>query len=144
MPRQEVEVLIVTPSAPIARRLDLGPDDSVVVRRRLRLANDIPVQTADSYYPRWVADGTAIMTPGDVTIPGGLMAAAGQRQVRFRDEMIARQPSQEETERLKLLAATPVTEHIRTGYNTDNRPVRVIITILPGDRNRTIYEGSME
>ena len=35
---------------------------------------------------------------------------------------------------------TPIAEHVRTGFNRDDRPVRVIITIVPGDRHRIIYE----
>ena len=31
------------------------------------------------------------------------------------------------------LPGTPVAEHIRTGYTADNRPVRVMISIVPGD-----------
>jgi GntR family transcriptional regulator len=28
---------------------------------------------------------------------------------------------------------TPVAEHIRTGYTAENRPVRVMVSIVPGD-----------
>ncbi len=84
------------------------------------------------------------MTPGDTTIPGGLMAAAGHRQVRFRDEIGIRMPTHGEVFRLDLPAGTPVGEHVRVGYNGDGRPVRVIVTIVPGDRHRIIYEVSAE
>ncbi len=141
-PRQEVSVEVVEPPAEVAERLGLEPGTQVVMRRRLRFVDDTPFQTADSYYPLWVASGTAIMDPGDVVIPGGLMAASGHAQVRFRDEIVVRMPEPEEQERLSLPPGTPVAEHIRTGFDVEDRPVRVIVTIAPGDRHRIVYEVS--
>jgi len=34
---------------------------------------------------------------------------------------------------VSISSGTPVAEHIRTGYTTENRPVRVMISIIPGD-----------
>lgn len=142
IPHQDVDVSIVQPPGVVSTHL--GSPDMVVVRRRLRYVDDVPFQIADSYYPRDVAEGTPIMSPGDTTIPGGLMAAAGHRQTRFRDEIKVRMPLPEESTRLDLPSGTPVAEHIRIGYNTAGRAVRVIITIVPGDRHRIIYEVSAE
>lgn len=141
-PRQEIRIEKVAAPAAIAERLGVEPGTVVAVRRRLRLVDDTPFQTADSYYPLWVAEGTPIMEPGDIFIPGGLMAAAGHAQVRFRDEIIVRMPDPDEQARLSLPPGTPVAEHTRTGYDADDRAVRVIITIAPGDRHRIIYEVS--
>jgi GntR family transcriptional regulator len=143
-PRQEVDVSVVDPPPAVAERLGTPAGEQVVVRRRLRLVDDVPFQTADSYYPRELAEGTSIMTPGDVTIPGGLMAAAGHPQVRFLDEITVRMPTHVEAFRLELLAGTPVAEHLRTGYDGEGRAVRVILTIVPGDRHKIIYEVSAE
>ncbi|MEV4212638.1 GntR family transcriptional regulator [Micromonospora sp. NPDC049662] len=137
---QEIEIGIVIPPAVVAQYLAVQPKDSVVVRKRLRYVDGIPFQTADSYYPRDVAEGTPIMQPGDVTVPGGLMANAGHRQVRFLDRITIRMPTHAESTRLSLPSSTPIAEHLRVGYNKDDRPVRVIITILPGDRHVIEYE----
>jgi DNA-binding GntR family transcriptional regulator len=139
-PRQEILVETAPAPEPVASRLEIEPGTDVAIRRRLRLVDDTPFQTADSYYPLWVADGTAIMSPGDIAIPGGLMAAAGHPQVRFRDEIVVRMPNPAEQKRLSLPPGTPVAEHTRTGYNAVDRPVRVIVTIAPGDRHRIVYE----
>lgn len=143
-PRQDVDVSIVTPPPPVAERLRTGPDEMVVVRRRLRSVDNIPYQIADSYYPRDVAEDTPIMAPGDITVPGGLMNAAGHKQVRYRDEIFVRMPRPDEVYRIKLPAGTPVAEHVRTGFDKDSRPVRVILTIAPGDRHVIIYDQSAE
>jgi GntR family transcriptional regulator len=138
-PRQEVEVKIVEAPALVAERLGLEPGTSVVTRRRIRYVNDLPNQIADSYYPMDVAIGSPIMTPGDITIPGGLMTAAGHPQVRFVDEIVGRLADAEERQRLNLPPVTAVAEHVRTGFNKDDRPVRVIVTI--GERMTIMYES---
>jgi DNA-binding GntR family transcriptional regulator len=137
VPSQDVDVSIINPPRLVAARLETPDGEMVVVRRRLRYV-------ADSYYPRDVAEGTPIMTPGDVTIPGGLMAAAGHRHTHYRDEIVVRMPTGPEAFRLDLPAGTPVAEHVRTGLNAAGRPVRVIVTVAPGDRHRIIYETSAE
>lgn len=136
-PRQEVEVMIVPAPSLVAERLGLDAGTPVVTRRRVRYVNGEPNQTADSFYPMDVAQGTAIMQPGDVVIPGGLMASAGHRQVRFVDEITARLANADERKRLNLPPVTAISEHVRTGYNTDGRPVRVIVTV--GERMTIVY-----
>jgi GntR family transcriptional regulator len=42
-------------------------------------------------------------------------------------------PTPAEVERLGISSGTPVAEHIRTGYTAENRPVRVMVSIIPGD-----------
>lgn len=143
-PSQEVDVSVIEPPTLVAEYLETPPGELVVVRRRLRLVDETPYQIADSYYPRDVAEGTTIMTPGDTTVPGGLMAAAGHPQVHFRDEITIRMPAHAEVRRLDLPAGTPVAEHVRVGFNRAGRPVRVIITIVPGDRHKIVYEVSAE
>ena len=42
-------------------------------------------------------------------------------------------PTHEEIDRLNIPTGTPVAEHIRTGYTAADKPVRVMISIVPGD-----------
>jgi GntR family transcriptional regulator len=42
-------------------------------------------------------------------------------------------PTPEEIARLSIATGTPVAEHIRTSYTTANKPVRVMVSIIPGD-----------
>lgn len=140
-PRQEVEIGPCMPPSKVAELLQIGPSEPVVWRRqRTRYVDDQPVQTADTYYPMDVAksgEGAPIMRSGDVTIPGGLIAAAGFTQVRFEDVLAARLPSVEEQKRLNLPeTGIPVIEHIRTAYGATGRPVRCIVTVLSSIHNR--------
>jgi hypothetical protein len=49
------------------------------------------------------------------------------------DEIITRMPTPDEVARLGISTGTPVAEHIRTGYTATDKPVRVMISIIPGD-----------
>jgi GntR family transcriptional regulator len=62
-----------------------------------------------------------------------ILAEAGYEQVYDIDEVITRMPTPSEIKRLDISIGTPIAEHIRTGYTAENRPVRVMISIIPGD-----------
>jgi DNA-binding GntR family transcriptional regulator len=141
VPRQDIQVNIVTPPAPIAERLGLDPTTGIaVLRRRLRSVDHEPYLLADSYFPAELVQGTALMKPGDVSAPGGVLAASGHVQVRYHDEMTARMPTRVETQALRIAAGTAVIEHTRTGYDADGRALRVMVTVLPGDRHVITYD----
>ena len=112
----------------------------MVVRRRVRYVDDLPFQLADSYFPMEIAQGTVLMKPGDIAVPGGILASIGHPQKRLLDEIQIRMPTKEESARLSLPAGTPVAEHIRTGYREDGKPIRVMISVVPGDRHVLVYE----
>lgn len=140
-PQQDVEVsLVKQPPDIVSERLAIAPGTLVVVRRRVRLVDEIPFQLADSYFVEELVRGTLLMEPGDQSAPGGLLASIGHPQVRYRDEIRVRMPLKDEATRLHLAPGTPVAEHIRTGYAEDGTSLRVMITIVPGDRHVMIYE----
>ncbi|MEU6787712.1 GntR family transcriptional regulator [Nonomuraea angiospora] len=141
VPLQEVSVGLEIPPKAVAERLKLDAEtDIVVVRRRVRYVDDVPFQVADSYFPEDLARGTALMRPKNVSAPGGLLASIGHPQHRLVDEIQVRMPTKDESARLGLPAGTPVAEHMRTGYDAAGRPVRVMITVAPGDRHTLVYE----
>jgi DNA-binding GntR family transcriptional regulator len=141
VPSQDVQVAIVTPPAPIASRLGLDLATGIaVLRRRVRSVDDDPYLLADSYFPSELVQGTPLMEPRDVSAPGGVLASLGHVQVRYHDEMASRMPTRAEIQTLRLPPATSVIEHIRTGYDADGRALRVMVTVLPGDRHVITYD----
>jgi len=141
VPRQDIQVSIVTPPPPVAERLGLDPAAGVaLLRRRVRSVDHEPYLLADSYFPVDLVQGTPLMEPRDVSAPGGVLASLGLVQARYRDEILPRMPTRREIEMLHLPAATPVAEHTRTGYDKDGRALRVMVTILPGGRHVSIYD----
>jgi DNA-binding GntR family transcriptional regulator len=140
-PSQAVEVQIVEPTPRIAKRLQLTVEgETVVLRRRIRRADGVPVQLADSFFRKSLVDDTPLMNPKNVAAPGGILASIGYPQARYRDEITIRMPTKAEASILELPPGTPVAEVTRTGYAQDGKPLRVMVTIAPGDRNTLVYE----
>lgn len=139
-PRQEVTVLKEQPPAEVSAHLELADGDTVTVRRRVRYADDRPYQLSTSYFPADISSGTPLELPGDQSAPGGLLAAAGHPQAFARDHIRGRQPSHQESETLDISSGTPVIEHTRIGYNSHQRPLRVMITTAPCDRWELQYD----
>ena len=139
-PDQDISVAIEEPSAYIAERLEMPPGMLVAVRRRIRTLDGEPHNIADTYYPRDISEGTLIENPADIE-QGVIayMAELGYVQERYRDELSSRMPTPSEAEHLQILPGVPVLVHRRTGY-TSERPVKVTITIWPGDRSNLVYE----
>ncbi len=131
--RQDLEVERIAPPESIATRLNLDPrTDIVVVRRHVRYIDEKPAIISDDYFDERIIEGTELAEPEDTTREN-ILAEAGYEQVYDIDEIITRMPTPAEIERLGISTGTPVAEHIRTGYTAENRPVRVMISIIPGD-----------
>ncbi|WP_340559429.1 GntR family transcriptional regulator [Streptomyces sp. GSL17-111] len=110
----------------VARLLDLEEGAPVVVRDRLFTVEGEPVQAAVSYLPADLVRQSAIAQ--EETGPGGTyarLAELGSKPVRFVEEVRARMPSQDESERLHLAEGTPVVEIYRTALTVEGRAVEV-------------------
>lgn len=140
VPSQTISVSLVRPPDRVAA--EFGSDaDVVVMRERNRSIDGEPVYTNDSYYPLALVSGSEIMLPADIARGAGeVLAELGARVVRSLDKHLIRMPTQEEIARLELLPATPVDELLTVGLTEDGRPVRCIVSVLPGDRVETVYE----
>jgi DNA-binding GntR family transcriptional regulator len=103
-----------------------------VVRRHVRYIDGKPAIISDDFFDERIVEGTELAEPEDTTREN-ILAEAGYEQVYDIDETITRMPTPAEVERLSIATGTPVAEHIRTGYTAENRPVRVMVSIIPGD-----------
>lgn len=131
-----------TPAPPdVGKLLNVPAGEVIIARRRIRLVDDEPYSISTSYWPMAVAQGTPIEQPYDMQ-PGPLawLAEHGKEQVCVCDQINSRMPTPEESDILRLQAGTPVTDHVRTGYDMTDAPIRVTVTILPGDRFVIRYE----
>ncbi|MCM2427550.1 GntR family transcriptional regulator [Streptomyces sp. RKAG337] len=144
-PRQEIEVAIVEPPAEVAKRLHIEPGELVAVRKRVRYLDGEPFNINDSYFPLSIVRDSEIMRPEDIGRGANeVLAELGYRQVRALDEVYVRMPTPEQAQRLDLGPGTPVGYHITTGHTADGKPVRVAISVLPGDRHVISYERQRE
>jgi DNA-binding GntR family transcriptional regulator len=131
--RQDLQVERITPPEAIASRLNLDPrTDICVVRRHVRYIDGKPAILSDDYFDERIVQGTELAAPEDTTREN-ILAEAGYEQVYDIDEIITRMPTPDEVARLGISTGTPVAEHIRTGYTAAGKPVRVMISIIPGD-----------
>jgi GntR family transcriptional regulator len=126
------EIEVTRGPAPQAVRERLGLDEpgEVVIRSRRYLAEGLPVETAVSYIPADLADGTTIAEQD--TGPGGIYARleeAGHELSHFTEEVSARMPTAEERRRLQIPSGTPVLLVVRTAYDTAGRAVEVCDTV---------------
>jgi GntR family transcriptional regulator len=138
-PTQIVTVTTEPASDEVAGWLQIQPGDQVVRRVRMRTVDDQPFQLSTSWFPTAIALGTPLMEERDVSMPGGILHSIGHPQHHIRDEITIRMPTPEESERLVLLPGTPIAQHVRIGYG-EVAPVRVMMTIAPGDRHILVYE----
>jgi GntR family transcriptional regulator len=137
---QSISVGVEGASPEVADRLKIPAGELVVVRRRLRTIDGEPHNLNDTHYLRSVAEGTPIMDPADVTQGTiALMRDMGYLQVRNRDDLETRMPTPAEAERLQIPPGVPVFVQYRTGYTSDG-PVKVTVTVWPGDRATLVYE----
>ncbi|MGW1021983.1 GntR family transcriptional regulator [Streptomyces niveus] len=138
-PAQHVTVHTGPGDDQVTSWLQIPPGSEIVQRVRLRTVDGQPYQLATSSFPMSIAQGTPLLESRDVSMPGGILASIGHPQLRMRDEISIRMPSPEETDQLQLPPGTPVAEHVRIGFG-ESGPVRVMVTIAPGDRHRLVYE----
>lgn len=131
LPRvDQIEVSRAVPPPEVRERLHLPEDAPVVVRSRRYLADGRPVETAVSYIPADLADGTRIAEPDSG--PGGIYARleeTGHVLDRFTEEVSARMPTAAERRRLELSPGTPVIVLVRTAFDVAGRAVEVCDTV---------------
>lgn len=140
-PRQEIEVVIVEPPEEVAKRLHVEAGELVAVRKRVRYLDGEPFNINDSYFPLDIVRDSEVMRPENIGRGANeVLAELGYRQVRALDELYFRMPTPDQTDRLDLGPGTPIGYHIATGFTAEGKPVRVAITVLPGDRHVVSYE----
>ncbi|WP_370948323.1 GntR family transcriptional regulator [Amycolatopsis sp. cg5] len=135
-----LEVREVLPPADVARELRLEEDASTVVRRRVLLRDDVPIELSASYYPSALAAGTALAKR--VKIRGGApraLADLGYPQRNFTDRVSSRAPTTAEVEALHLPMSTPVIRQLRVIYSDNAYPVEASVLIKGGHLYEIVY-----
>jgi DNA-binding GntR family transcriptional regulator len=131
--RQDLEVETIRPPRDIAMRLKLDPEkDLCVVRRHVRFIDGKPAITSDDYFDEAIVRGTELAAPEDTTRED-ILKEAGHEQTYDVDEIITRMPTPDEARRLAISTGIPVAQLTRTAYTADDKPVRVMVAIVPGD-----------
>ncbi len=136
-----IKVSTAVPPAEVAARLNVGEDTPTVIRSRRYLLDGRPVETAVSYIPAELAEGTPISDPNPG--PGGIYARleeSGHTLERFTEEVSARMPTPDEARLLALPPGVPVFRLVRTAFDRDGRAVEVCDTIMASDAYLLAYD----
>jgi GntR family transcriptional regulator len=142
--KARVEVMSITPvPAPgwVASRLGLAEGERVLLRRNRYLADDQPVQLADTYIPWAIAEGSRFFE--EIPEAGGIFAHfehLGHRLTRFYEDVRARMPSPDEAKSLHLGRGVPVIEVFHSSFDQDGTAFEVTYFVLPADRNVLTFE----
>lgn len=127
--------------AAVASAFSLEPGAPVVLRRRLILLDDVPVELADSYWPLSVAAGTALAAPGKVK--GGaptLLAGLGYVAADVKEAIRTREATSDERETLKM---TDPSEWVLTLHRViageSGQPYEVFVSVAPGRYGQLNY-----
>jgi GntR family transcriptional regulator len=136
---REVTEIAAPPS--VAAALGSPPGETVVVRRRVMLLDDQPIELTDSYYPAYIARDTALAEPRK--IPGGaitLLAKLGYRPDRVQEDITARAPSAEERQLLALQQGEWVLVLSRLMMTDDERPIEASIMTMTAQGRHLRYQ----
>ncbi|MEV0155341.1 UTRA domain-containing protein [Micromonospora sp. NPDC050686] len=140
-----LEVREVTPAAEVAEALRVEAGAAVIVRRRLMLFNEQPVELTDSYYPASIARGTALGEPRKIR--GGavnLLAELGYRPGRVTEDVYTREPTEAQRSMLGLTSGEWVLGLTRVLSTAEGLPVELsVMTMVPQGR-RLRYELTIE
>lgn len=133
-----LDVATVPAPEQVSEALGLNPDDLVVARCRLILADDVPVEIVESYWPNTIAANTPLAAPAK--IPGGavtVLAKLGYEPVTIREQVDATLAvnvlSEEGRQVLHIAPTAAVLVLQRTIYDNDGVPFEhSIMTRRPG------------
>lgn len=155
-PRENFSYLEVPATPDLARPLDVREGSDLVLRRLVRLVDDRPSSLQDSYYPADIADRCGLRD-AEMLEEGVVerMSAHGVREIGWRHDIGARNPTPEEASVLQLATGVPLVIHINLAGAKLNDPglrgkaahrwVRLTRTIFAGHSNIIRYElGDLE
>ncbi|MER5783633.1 UTRA domain-containing protein [Streptomyces mobaraensis] len=129
---------VVEPPGDVARALELVDGERAVVRRRLVLLDDVPVEIVTSHYPGRIAEGTPLAERGKV--PGGavtFLAGLGYLAKKVEEAVSCRMPTAEERGLLLLGEHEPVLVVSRLVLADGDAPVEVCEMVMNA-RGRTV------
>ncbi|MGL5830481.1 MAG: UTRA domain-containing protein [Angustibacter sp.] len=140
-----LEVSAVLPTVDIQKALEIDSLQKAVLRKRVLLHQGAPIEISCSYYPLYLAEGTALMRKAKIR--GGapsVLADLGYSQDRFTDRISARLPTTEELEILNIPDNVPIIRQFRVIYSEENRPLEVSVLVKGGHLYELRYQQKID
>lgn len=120
----------------VAACLHVEPNSDVVARRKLMMANDVPVRIATSYFRADLFGDTRMSEPEFVR--PSLQSAIEDLGYRFghaEENLTARPPTEFERATLELESGEWIVQVLRTSYSTEDTPIHALETICAATRH---------
>lgn len=139
-----LDVAEVHPPTDVAAALDLPGEGTALLRHRLALHDDEPLELSWSYYPSAIAAGSPLASRAKIR--GGApqaLAGLGYPQRYFTDRLSARTPTTEELEGLELPDDVSVIRQFRVIYSDADRPVEVSVLIKGAHLYELMYRETI-
>ncbi|MFE1230592.1 GntR family transcriptional regulator [Streptomyces sp. NPDC058745] len=136
--QKTLSVATISPPEEVRAALGLPHGEDVVVRRRLILLDNDPVELSDSYYPATIAAGTRLADPRK--IPGGAVRLLAELGLVGEDTVEHVRASIATDEQAGLLGLTPgaaVLQLVRINASGEGVPFEVSIMTMPPERHLT-------
>ena len=137
--RADRRMLYVGPEpagAAVAAALRVAPGDPVIARRKLLIADEVPVRIATSYFRADLFVGTRIAEPGFVEPSLQTeLETLGYRFGHAAEMLTARAPTETELATLELAPGEWVVEVLRASYCDQDEPIHVLQTVCAGSRH---------
>lgn len=134
------------PPSDAARKLGLAEGQTALLRKRLMLRDDEPVEMEWSYYPESVVTGTALDQPQtlrDLSSAPTVLAALGWQEHGLVDEIQAREPTTEELQTLEIPDEIPVMRTLRTITDAKGTVLEVTVMITSGHLYGVRYQQTL-
>ncbi len=127
------------PASPeVAAKLDLAPGESVVVLRRLRLADGTPMGIQTSYLPERLVPGLADVTEPIASLYAFLRDRYGIVPADATDTYVPILLDRETAALLGVRPAAPAFLVERLARDRQGRPTELVISYLRGDRYQVV------
>jgi GntR family transcriptional regulator len=127
----------------VASCLRVQTGDEVIARRRLILADDVPVRLVTSYFRADLLAGTSVAEPGPIR-PSlrECLEELGHSFGHAEETLMARPATRSEAEALELDLGEWAVQVLRASYSADDTPVHILESVCAASRH--IFTVSQE
>ena len=134
-----LEVRTLAPGDEVRAALALGEGELAVLRSRLMLLEDVPVEIAESFYPASFAVGTPLSASGKIR--GGavaVLASLGRAAAEVAEAITACLPTPSEMDILAIDRGEPLLLQTRISYDKSGEPVEYSVNRMVARRSRPV------
>lgn len=120
----------------VATALGVEQGARVIARRKMMLADGVPVRIATSYLRLDLFGGSRLLDPGFLR-PSlqAVIEESGHRFGHAEEYLVARTPTEFEAETLQLDPGEWVVRILRAAYSEDGTPVHILETVCAASRH---------